>query len=425
MSGRKRKHGQEFTLPVRSGSRFVAAAAAASIAAAAGVALKKPRMEVDHGTLMNSARSSYTGNENRPVLGYQQFLVERGVKRTFGSSRGKAKKLRKLSEQFQKSIWSKMTPNFGSATSLVHQLSYNISGGVSYLPMFLWDLSSLPVATSGSTGLVQYNKPAFQLTRTNATGLYAWNQLGYKNDQIANNPSIYSYLQSTDSYAICDSGSGPGREPFFAHDWTSVGISVMGATTRTTRLHVAVVEFDNCAVGPKRVAQTYSSTWSDVPFDTTAGNVQVYSASNFWDRFWSKKLNNPLYDPEIPKDGRRHMRVLHKDLITIGPETTTNEDTRGRQVQKKYFFRFNDVHTNVDPKVVDDYDVIQAVALGSTAQTAEVNVQGQISTSHNFGVYSKNKYLMVYADVGNLGAFTAALNGSFDIVIKNKHTVKN
>jgi len=381
-------------------------------------------MEVDRGTYTNSRRSSYAGDTNAPVLGIQQFEVVRGKKRVFGSKKHAARKLAKLSEQFQKTAWSAITPNWGTASNLSIGLQY-APGQSTSMPAVLWDLSSLPVSGEDGT-FPRYNKPFYTLQKNATTGLYAWvNNAG---NIVPANVAGSGYYNNASLYAVVDSGSTPGRQPFFMHDWSSVGISIMGATTRTSRVHIALVEFDNCAVGPLRqydVPNATGTTWTSTFYDDNASTPDEDSAANFWDRFFSKSVNNPLYKSYIPSDGHRHMRILQKDTIVIGPEATYNEDTRGRQVQKSYFWRFNEVHNASDPLQTLTYDLANQVGVGTTAQTSALNPQGKINTPCNYGAYGRTKYLMVWADIGNAGSFNAAFNPSFDIRITNKHTVKN
>ena len=382
-------------------------------------------MEVDRGTYTNSRRSSYAGQDmNAPILGVQQFEVVRGKKKNFGSRKHAARKLLKLQEQFQKSMWAQITSNWGTASNLHTGFVYNVVAGVISLPMFAWDLSSLPVA--GVLGdFNHYSMPMYQLQKTTATGVYSWQNVS--NNINTARPTGDGYYNESGHWLITDSGSTPGRQPYFMHDWSSVKLSIMGATTRTSRVHVDLVEFDNCAVGPCRAYEVYnaSPSWvksiNDGPLDAES----IGSAGVFWDRFWSKKLNNPIYTPEIPKDEQRHMRVLVRDTIVIGPEVTYNEDTRGRQVQKSYFWKFNEVHNATDPLIVQPFDTINSIGVGAVTQTDAVNTQGHISSCNNFGSYKKSKWVLVYADVANIGFFNSSVNPSFDIVIKNKHTVKN
>jgi len=382
-------------------------------------------MEVDRGTYTNSARSSYGGQDmNPPLLGVQQHEVVRSKSRTLGSRKSSMRKLMRLQEQFQRTIWSQITPNWGSASNLQKYLTYvptaSGSGVPIQFPMYAWNLSDLPVGYTGTA--LNYNIPHYTLLRDPATGYYYWIPQS-SNSQIGPDVPSSGYQTETLAYAMLDAASTPGKQPHWLHDYTSVSAIVQGATTRQTSTHFMICEFLAPGIGPARRSNVNGS--AAVVYDDTSTVQETADAANFWDRFWSKKVNNPIYKPNIPVGETRHMRVLDRNCVEIGPETTYNEDTRGRTVQKKFFYKFNQFHTGVDPKIVQAYDYPYTVGIGQSVQTAVVGQSGTRNSSNLFGERSKVRWLVVYGDVSSVGAFNPSVNASFDIVVTNKHTVVN
>jgi len=354
-------------------------------------------------------------------LGNQQHEVVRSQKRVLGNRRRALRRMAYLSEQYQKTIWAQITPNWGSAASLSKNLEYlTVEGQSNRFPMFAWNISDLPVGYVDAN--ITYNIPHYQLAQSSATGLYFWSST-VGNNQIGADIPGSQYVRNTAWYGVTDAGSTPGKQPHWIHDHTGVSIIFQGATTRQTTQHIMVCEFDNAGVGPRR--ENYASAVGYSTFDDAESVDTVASASSFWDKFWSKKVNNPIYNPNIISDGQRHMRVLARDTISIGPESTFNEDTRGRTVQKKYFYQFGQIHNGVDPSEVQTYGRNNFIGTGQPFQTNVVSQYGPRNASRLNGEYSKTRWLVVYGDVSVLGAFDSAKNASFDIVLTNKHTVKN
>jgi len=394
-------------------------------------------MEVDRGTYTNSRRSSYAGdmNTSNSALTSRHRKLRRKVGAA-GDQRVAWRTMQKLKEQCIHSSFNSVTLNFESETILSHVFSYTPSSGGFTLPLFCWDLTTLPVSVNTSSAItpVGYaaSQPMYQLIK-NSGGLYAWGNIASTSAQapMPTTTSVTGYgIDSSKLTWHVDKWSDvPAPNRAYLHAYTEAEFIFQGATARDDHINVMLVEFGDCDVGPLRNWSAYNPSTGVFTNQTSpdvADTLHQAQAQNFWDRFWSKKLNNPIYSANIASDQSRHMKVLFHDRIHIPAETTVNVDARGHSVSRKYYFPVHQPVSMVNSTYVSAYDEANKVGVNEASATNVVSSCDTLLKNDIFNTnYKSNKFLVVYLDSPYPSSVSSTYCPSFDIVIKSKHVLGN
>jgi len=402
-------------------------------AAAAAAGWRAGNFIVDSYKNYNS--SNYSNSTNRNMNTSNSVLTSRHRKLrpkvgAAGDQRLSRRKLQKMMEQYINSSFNSVTLNFESEAVLSHLLEYS-PGTSTILPMFCWDLTTLPVSVNTSSGITPLGFAAVQPMFTqvkNAGGLYSWVNVASTSVQgpMPNTVSGYAIDSSKLTWHIDKWSDVPVPNRAYVHAYTEAEFIFQGAISRDNYMNVMLVEFGDCDVGPQRSWSAYNPTTGVF---TPQGSIDVADslhqaqAQNFWDRFWSKKLNNPIYSANIASDQSRHMKVLFHDRIHIPAETSINLDGRGHSVSRKYYFPVHQPVSMMNSTSVAAYDESNKVGVTEAAATNVVSSCDTLLKNDIFNTnYKSNKFLVVYMDNPYASATSSP---SFDMVIKSKHILGN
>lgn len=350
-----------------------------------------------------------------------------------GDQHASRRKLQKMMEQYIISSFNSVTLNFESETILSHLLSY-IPGTSASLPMYCWDLTTLPVSVNTSSGITPLgfaaSQPMYQLAK-NVGGLYSWSNVASTSSQgpMPNVVSGYAIDSTKLTWHVDKWSDVPVPNRAYVHAYTEAEFIFQGATARDDYINVMLVEFGDCDVGPQRNWSAYNPTtgvFTNQVSPDVDDTLHQAQAQNFWDRFWSKKLNNPIYSANIASDQSRHMKVLFHDRIHIPAETTINVDARGHSVSRKYYFPVHQPVSMVNSTSLAAYDEAFKVGVTEASATNVVSSCDTLLKNDVFNTdYKSNKFLVVYLDNPFPNNVSSGYCPSFDIVIKNKHILGN
>lgn len=365
----------------------------------------------------------------RTALGIQQYKWLRPIKKTVK----KYANFHKAETDQRLVNFSYITPNFGGSSSLGYGLNYQTpTEGPSTLPCYCWNLSTNPIwGYPADESQVGYEMPCFRLGMDEtATKQFVWSP------QIQNTPQT----PPTNLYGIDTScwnhelGTGaPYVNDQYIHAYTNLKLAVMGATGRQIKFHVMIVQFLNPALGPLRQYKIYDRdgggagpppvpSWSGINYhDTNESADDMRDANIFWREFFSDKLNNPIYKPNIHNTPRRNMKIIMHDTFMIGPEYSTDRDTRGQTLIKKYFFKWNQNFQAVNEVAVNTRATNANIGLNSSDATSTMPTT-DMAESDNVPEYSSNKWLLIFAEnhYAKSTGFAHFYDPSFDFCLKQK-----
>lgn len=388
----------------------------------------------------NYSSSNYSNSTNRQMSISNSALTSRHRKLrpkvgAAGDQRVSRRKLQKMMEQYINSSFSSVTINFETETALSHVLSYWPSTSC-VLPMYCWDLTTLPVSVNTSSGILPLGYAASQpmyVLQKNAGGLYSWSLNASTSAQgpmpSTTSASGYGIDSSKYTWHVDKWSDLPVPNRAYVHAYTEAEFIFQGATNRDDHINVMLVEFGDCDVGPLRSWSAYNPTTGVFTNQTSpdvSDSLHQAQAQNFWDRFWAKKLNNPIYSANIASDQARHMKVLFHDRIHIPAETSVNIDQRGHSVSRKYYFPVHQPVSMVNSTYVSAYDEANKVGVTEAAATNVVSSCDTLLKNDIFNTdYKSNKFLVVYLDNPYPNNISPAYCPSFDMVIKSKHILGN
>jgi len=270
----------------------------------------------------------------------------------------------------------------------------------------------------------------YQLVK-NTGGLYSWSSVASTSGQgpMPNTVSGYAIDSTKYTWHVDKWSDVPNPNRAYVHAYTEAEFIFQGAVNRDDHINVMLVEFGDCDVGPLRNWSVYNPTtglFTNQPTTDVTDSQHQAQAQNFWDRFWSKKLNNPIYSANIALDQSRHMKVLFHDRIHIPAQATVNLDQRGHCVSRKYYFPVHQLVSMVNPTSVAAYDVANSVGATGGASTNVVSSCDTLLKNDIFNTnYKSNKFLVVYVDNPYPGTASSVYAPSFDMVIKSKHVLGN
>ena len=371
------------------------------------------------------------------LLGFQQVAKIKTTKKVFGSKAYAEQQALQMQKKYFIANWRNLTRLYGTATNLSIGLKYKATSttGVNELPMLAWDLTSLPqgfnhanVGTLNEAPKI-WNYPCYKLQKA-MTGEYSWTNT--IQDAVPAPPTGDTWERCpTDpqkSWSIVNANTTPGQQPIWITAWAEIKMIMMGAITRPTKFHVHVVRFCNSAVGPRRT-YVYDDSNDPVVVQTldTPDTNQIQAAQVFWDQWFSQKLNNPIYKTFMPNTDNRNLEILHHETFNIGPEDSSNLDTRGRTIIKDFFFELNKASKAPRPAAVKQNSTYWQI--GVTSNTGSTTTTPSLLKDYEaggiFGSYEDNMWFLVSADNYLVNEEATQHIPTFDIDITVKNYVVN
>lgn len=360
-----------------------------------------------------------------------------------GSRSKAAKKIRKMAEQYVKASYQGFV-NYGTDLSQAYKLEVQLPAaqtGEMSLPVYAFNLSTLPMWYNSQPGVEAFaNTPFYRLYKGGAAhatyaSSYFWKKQSQTHLNTNNGLPVGGYPAQgyASQWTVMEQTSNIANNKDWIHDWVKYKIHFQNATGRQTKFRIMVVSFPNPNAGPIRLydacTNLLTAAWTpDLTIDVRAAGDDNENQINFWDRFLAKKINHPLYEPHIQTAPVRNMKIHKQEVFSLGPESTTNVDARGRELIKQGFIRMNQACTSdISDKILIN-DTSNLVGVRTSTGPAEQISQNPAWTQGNgHPQYEENKWLLIVAENRGIKAtaFNATLDPSFSISIDSKWTYKN
>jgi hypothetical protein len=300
-----------------------------------------------------------------------------------------------------------MWNQYGSGNIGLFDLSLG-AGSATSMPIDLHELTAVPNIVSGS---VVTPKTSYRISFSSdaATGTVQPLTAGASNSFGYNALNYPLFLQNTTG-ATNNADSYPMSEDMW--ESTQIKLNLAGALTVPLTYHVYICQFKKDYLCPD-VIQALSST-------TSVTNANYLSeASAFWQAFAKPLITNPilLQNSSHMKD----VHVLKHDVFHLEPKLSTepaaNEGTAVTFPHVKTVSYFERMNRKMDYSWEDTGGV--ALTPGTTGT--------QIDTGDVSCTVAPNKrvYLIVSCESFSTtptAAFSTTRNGSYDIMVRHKHT---
>lgn len=294
------------------------------------------------------------------------------------------------------------------------------------LPMYCFNLGTMPMGvyadqTGAMTSLV--NSPLFRLFKVkNSADDYDYVYTWIRQDNYNTGPDgaavtlgqwVQEYYENKQANAL------PANTAVTKayHAWDDIKLLIYGSTINPSIVHTAIGKFTYLYHGPVRgVPDTY-------PAPNTEDNSRILA---FWDKFFARKLRNPLID-----GGLHHvssiLKFSHHKSVEFCPTVDINKDVRPKIMEMNISHPVNqivDLHSNKGlarntQYIVNNTTVKSQSRIGWQAMKNEGNNQ-------EFGVYPKytsNDFLFIWANnpiQEETNAYTPDTDPSFDLLVRSK-----
>lgn len=311
------------------------------------------------------------------------------------------------------------------------------SGGQSSYPFYLFDLTSIPQRTKPQSDEWTYPAIAYRLFRnwqttapTEANNRYVWSALGHP----------YCTGASTTYTWMCErkpSRLGPIASGLL--DWIDIRMGIRGPTQKPCNVYAALVQMAEEFTPPTSAFRnTTGDLLSTVPTDIETKDTSV-DASLRWNEFYMALVDSFVSHPLNKRDpiNIKGLKVLKMEKFLFNPTSTFENDAAGHKKEIKWFINMNrklnfqwekqsTVAKDTEGTVGPSYGV--PVNLESNANVWDTaNPQFAVASTTDdvqCSVHpSARVYLMVFGESFTPGAYTAAENASFELLIRKKHSV--
>lgn len=277
----------------------------AAILAGGGVVQGLGVLGATAATIMKRIRSSSTGTTmdydqvssalTRNNLGgpqgnayCQEINIKRGSKKPMTTKR-LLKKI-KLAQINTIARWQSLTDNVGRAFKLAHMLSYYTKDNVQTLPVYAFNISTVPQATHNVGGAVCscMSIPFYRLTKT-ASNTYRWITIpgiGNTNAGTTTNNVLWNIESRTGGTAY------PGL-PEYTLDWINMRIMFQGATHTDSHIDLYECKFNKCHFAPLRqylnLTQGEVQTEDEAPTGDDENELTLW-----WDHYLAARTCHPF-----------------------------------------------------------------------------------------------------------------------------------
>lgn len=407
---------------------------------------KRPNLgSVINGT-MDYAESSMgfrpvTGNDGGCMVVKQQFQK----KSTSGRRRTLAEKMRlhyMMSQNSLISRWQALTLYNSNPAALTLKQDFVTGPPASVtLPMFCFNLTSMPINGVNETGLLSAagvrieTFPAYTLKKTlSPSTVYQWTPIS----QVHGSQSGAAASTAWDIEWDTINGTPPTTVNQYTVDWAKAKFVFKGAAKRPVKLHTALCSFKHPGVGPLR--QYYDGTSINL-YDNTSTD-QVEDGALYWDNFWAARVSNPIRTSRRPDNYNlsKPCRMWNHESFVLGEDVSINNDPLPLQATYSRFIRMDKPMRTVQPLVAYSQSnnvIAQNVAAGGSAfgyvgaqKTAGNALSGVAFTQGPYPQYNKDVYLVVWADVYDQstggtyadGSLVTDVCPSFDINLEAKYS---
>lgn len=295
----------------------------------------------------------------------------------------------------------------GSAAIPLFDMSLGV-GSQTTMPIDIHELTAVPNVVNGS---VLYPKTSYRISFTTDTGA------GYVAPITGGSSNSFGYNAQSNPLFLQQSvgnnnssNSFPGAEDTW--ESTQIKLNLVGALSVPLTYHVYLCQFKKDYLCPD-VIQTLSTT-------TTPNNAQYLSeASAFWEAFAKPLITNPILLQT--SNHMKDVKVLKHDVFHLEPKLSTepsaNEGTAVTWPHVKTVSYFERMNRKCDYM----WDEVASTAMTPGSTTTQLD-QGDCACTVE---PKKRVYLIVACESFSTtptAAFSTARNGSYDIMVRHKHT---
>lgn len=420
-----------------SAANFAAQAAGAAMAYASSGGRKR-RPSTSDGTSQQSRPMHHVGglnmqyrkgtcrtSEKKQVKGrIQRLLIEHKLKETSFIAR------------FQKLTNGLYSGEGGRAIRAAYALDKQWQGGTPgaeeagqymNLPVYAFNLSTLPLATVDEPTDISYTAPFYRLAKlkqasavADATNqnYYWFTQKGQKRlnpdepsaiwqlEQIKGNPAIDTKVIRNDHYMW---------------KWSDIEIAFAGSGLAPRRVHMALCRFKNPAAGPRR---HYGAHTDPASYDVYQADPKIVCASDLW---WDKWLARKTVHPLRPTEAMHTSNVvdfLTYQCICLEPK----ENQHGANVwTQKMFHTANKLMYAVDPSLAEtNHEPDINTGPSGAFIKPKYNKDNKALTQGSFPAKYADTWLMIWAEDYDMPKPLfggGEPNLSFDLMIRGKYAL--
>lgn len=335
-------------------------------------------------------RSYRDPNQYRQMEFLQSKMGRRDRKGTFMA------KLVKSSYNYTKYImrsYNRDGDGGAAGEGLRQPLGWEQAGDVAFLPILIFNVTTIPQATASSTRL---QHAGWRLTQNLVSGVVGFQALGTMlNDGTYAGTGWQEYVNQGTTAGVGNTSST--RRALM--EYVNMKFRIRGPTARPTRVVVQLVQPYAWFLGnPEELLLTSGAI--------TREHYQP------WINLAAKNTANPVQS--IPTSSKNPWRVLRTMAYDIQPTSTTEGDANGHDVVQKWFWKCNK-HVAYDEHGYVNTDNSDATDLNiGDATTPDTNLTNWLGLG-------KRVYLIVSAYSPNSsGAFNPAIHPSFEYNFEKK-----
>jgi len=275
---------------------------------------------------------------------------------------------------------------------LPQPLGLELVGGVNFLPILVFNLTTIPQQTASSARQVP---SSWRMTQNPSNGVVGFTGVG----ELNNNNTIGLGWQEYINMGTTSNVGNTSATRRALMEYVNMRFRIRGPTARPTRVVVQLVQPYAWFLGMPE----------ELPLTAGAITRMHYQP---WVNMAARCTANPCQN--IPSGNRQPWKVLRSKVYEIQPTSTTETDANGHDVVQKWFWRCNRV-MNYDDMGWVNTDNPDATDLNIGDGTApETNVS-------NYVGLGKRVYMIVSAYAPNsAGAFTPAIHPSFEFSFEKK-----
>lgn len=222
--------------------------------------------------------------------------------------------------------WQSLTDNCGRAFRLAHMLSYYTKDNVQTLPVYAFNISTVPSATHNVSGAVCscMSIPFYRLTKT-ATNTYRWIPIpGISNDNAGTSDN--NVLWNTESRT---GGTAYPGLPEYTLDWVNMRIMFQGASHADSHIDIYECKFNDPKFAPLRqylnLTQAEIQTEDEAPTGDDENQLTLW-----WDHYLAARTCHPFRNDSYEKGAtpKSPWSIIRHKTIKFGarPDSDTITD---------------------------------------------------------------------------------------------------
>lgn len=308
--------------------------------------------------------------------------------------------------------------------NLYYQLDkQTAAGGWQNMPVYAFNLSSLPnMYLPGNAPTVPMYRLQKYIQPTGADDALIHNyQWIFKNGQDRLAPTTLTPYWQVEKVQGIDGSQHPIKQ--YMYNWSDIEIACKAPDVSATRVHVALVHFNNPAAAPKRYYNGGDSANTPVPYDVDPDQRTCSKADLWYDNFLARKTTHPMRSVD-PMEKNQAIKFLSKECICLEPGRTITKGV----FSSKIFHTANKLLRCTDAQLAEKFHEPNInTATAGNKPLVVWNLNKQQESTRGFPDRRKDTWLFIYAEDFNpvraISAPTTPISASFDLKIRSKWTL--